>query len=93
MEQRRDFCSGSRVRKDWRDRGLLSLQQGLHQRDQIRWQDCQGGILMKIQMPVAVKAICSNCKTVDEVYWGQYGSEQSCLNCDSAPISMEKVVS
>ena len=47
---------------------------------------------MKIQMPVAVKAICSNCKTVDEVYWGQYGSEQSCSNCDCPPVSMEKVV-
>ena len=47
---------------------------------------------MKIQMPILVKAICSNCQTTDEVYWGAYGSEQSCLNCDSAPISMDKVV-
>lgn len=44
-----------------------------------------------IKMPKLVKAICENCKTEDEVYWGQYGSEQSCLNCDAPPMSFVKV--
>jgi hypothetical protein len=46
---------------------------------------------MAILMPTLVKAICSNCKTPDEVYWGEYGSEQCCLNCECPPVSMEKV--
>jgi hypothetical protein len=47
---------------------------------------------MTILMPKLVKAICSNCKTEDEVFWGQFGSEQTCLNCDCPPALMVKVV-
>ena len=44
-----------------------------------------------INMPVLVKAICDNCQTQDEVYWGEYGSEQTCFNCDAPPISFTKL--
>jgi hypothetical protein len=50
------------------------------------------GSKMSIKMPQLVKAICTNCQTIDEVYWGQYGSEQSCFNCDCPPASFVKVV-
>ncbi len=45
---------------------------------------------MTIKMPVLTKAICTNCRTIDEVYWGRYGSESFCQECSAPPISFKK---
>lgn len=44
-----------------------------------------------IKLPQLVKVVCHNCETQDEVYWGQYGAEQACDNCDAPPICLVKV--
>ena len=41
-------------------------------------------------MTKLIKAICSNCQTSQEVYWGVYGSENACENCECPPVSMTK---
>ena len=39
-----------------------------------------------------LKAKCDNCQTIQEVYWGNYGSENSCINCDAAPVCLTKII-
>lgn len=41
---------------------------------------------MSIKMPTVKKVICLNCGTSDLANWSDFGSEQPCLNCDSAPV-------
>ena len=44
-----------------------------------------------IKMPKLVKVICDDCGYKDEAYWGEYGSEQPCLNCDAPNIYLRKI--
>jgi hypothetical protein len=47
---------------------------------------------MTIKMPQITKAICDNCRTIDEVYWGEHGSESYCQECSAPPASFSKWV-
>lgn len=44
-----------------------------------------------IRMPKQVNVICDECGYADEAMWGDFGSEQPCLNCDAAPSQLSKV--
>jgi len=44
-----------------------------------------------IKMPKIVNAICDQCGYIDDVVWGQYGSETYCFACSAAPIYFTKV--
>ena len=44
-----------------------------------------------IKMPILVNVKCDKCGWDDEVYFSEYGAEQSCFNCDAAPIYLSKV--
>lgn len=46
---------------------------------------------MSIKMPKLVDVKCDNCGTSDEAYWSEFGAEQSCFACDSAPIYLSRV--
>ena len=49
------------------------------------------GKLMNIQMPILKKVICLDCGYKDEAYWGEFGSEQPCLNCDAPNSYIAKI--
>ena len=44
-----------------------------------------------IKMPKQVNVKCDECGYEDEAMWGDFGSEQPCLNCDAAPAQLSKV--
>lgn len=46
---------------------------------------------MKIQLPKTVNAICTECNEKQETNWDQFGSLLPCINCDAAPVRLEKV--
>jgi hypothetical protein len=48
----------------------------------------RGVDVMSIKMPQVIKAICDNCRTIQEVNWSSWGSLNSCENCDAAPICL-----
>ena len=48
------------------------------------------GVVM-IRMPKQVNVKCDECGYEDEAMWGDFGSEQPCLNCDAAPAQLSKV--
>lgn len=46
---------------------------------------------MNIKMPKVEQVICLNCNASDLANWSDFGAEQPCLNCDSAPVYLVKV--
>ena len=47
---------------------------------------------MAIKMPQLTNVICLNCNATDQAYWSDFGSEQSCLNCDAPAVNLIKVL-
>ena len=41
-----------------------------------------------MKMPTLTQVVCVSCSTQDKVYWGEYGAEQSCLNCDAPAVDL-----
>jgi len=46
---------------------------------------------MSIQMPKVSYGKCLECQVAAEYYFSEYGSQESCINCDAAPSLIIKV--
>ena len=46
---------------------------------------------MTIKMPNVSFGKCIDCNTAAEYYFSEYGAEESCINCGSAPVNIIKV--
>jgi hypothetical protein len=46
---------------------------------------------MTIKMPKVSFGKCSDCQTAAEYYFSEFGCQESCINCDSAPANIIKV--
>jgi hypothetical protein len=46
---------------------------------------------MTVKMPKVSFGKCPDCQTAAEYYFGAFGSEESCINCGSAPANIIKV--
>ena len=41
-----------------------------------------------MKMPTLTQVVCVSCGVKDEAHWGDYGAEQSCLNCDAPAVDL-----
>jgi hypothetical protein len=46
---------------------------------------------MSIKLPVVAKGRCESCGYVTEYNFSEYGSEESCIECNSAPVFIREV--
>ena len=41
-----------------------------------------------MKMPTLTQVTCLSCGEIDQAFWGDFGSEQPCLNCDAPAIDL-----
>lgn len=46
---------------------------------------------MSIKIPTVIKGTCKLCSYTTEYNFNKYGSTESCINCDSAPVFIIEV--
>jgi len=47
---------------------------------------------MAINMPRVAHHKCVECGIIAEYYFNEYGSNEPCISCDAAPVSLIKVL-